>query len=235
VSHLLVHSPVLRDQLIALGAKPERVTCLPMPMDPAPLTAVDPAPLMRRLDLAGKRPLVLLGFLARRKGYDVALQALRELPEEYVLVAAGGEHQADTSGTEAWLQNEVRQAGLSHRVRITGYLPAEELEQAAALAEVVLAPFREMSASASLSYALARGKAVIASDLEPNRLLSCVRLFPQGNASALAAAVRAVTETPGIRLELERAALRHAENHSYSALAEETIGLYNQLLAVDAR
>lgn len=235
VSHLAVHSPVLRDELIELGARPERVSYLPMPMDPPPSAPVNPAPLVRKLALTGKRPLMILGFLSRRKGYEVALRALKELPEEYVLVAAGGEHEADATGTEGWLRAEAQRAGLEPRVRITGYLSADELEQATAAAEVVLAPFLEMSASASLSYALARGKAVIASDLPPNQELDCVRLFPRGDAAALADAVLAIAEEPGIKLELERAALRHAENHSYEALAEETIALYDQLLQVEAR
>ncbi|MGV3720660.1 MAG: glycosyltransferase [Actinomycetota bacterium] len=235
VSHLVVHSPVLRDELIELGARPERVSYLPMPMDPPPVAPANPAPWVRKFGLTGKRPLVILGFLSRRKGYAVALRALQALPEEYVLVAAGGEHEADATGTEAWLRSEAQRAGLEPRVRITGYLPDDELEQAAAAADVVLAPFLEMSASASLSYALARGKAVIASDLLPNRELDCVRLVPVGDAAALAEAVRAVAETPKTKLELERAALRHAGNHSYGALAEETIGLYNQLLQLEAR
>jgi glycosyltransferase involved in cell wall biosynthesis len=235
VRHLLVHSPVLRDELIQLGASPQRVTYLPMPLDPPPIVPTDPTPLIRKLRLTAKRPLVILGFLSRRKGYEVALRALSELPEEYVLVAAGGEHETDATGTEAWLRAEARRAGLESRLRITGYLSTEELEQAAAAAEVVLAPFLEMSASASLSFALARGKAVIASDLPPNRELNCVRLVPRGDAAALAAAVREVAERPSLRRELEEAALRHARRHSYAALAEESIALYDQLLQVDAR
>jgi len=235
VRHLVVHSPVLRDELLDLGAPAERVSYLPMPMDPPPAHPVNPAPFMRKLGLAGKRPLMILGFLARRKGYDVAIQALRALPEEYVLVAAGGEHEADATGTEAWLRSEARRAGVEHRVVVTGYLAEEELELATAAADLVLAPFLEMSASASLAFALARGKAVIASDLAPNRGLDCVRLVPRGDASALAEAVRTVSESPAVKRELERVALQHARNHTYGALAEETIALYDQLLGVEAR
>src|SRR5437868_8148599 len=65
-----------------------------------------PAPMLRALQLEGKRPLAILGFLARRKGYDLALRALRELPKEFVLVAAGGEHAAGKDGTEAWRSEE---------------------------------------------------------------------------------------------------------------------------------
>lgn len=230
VRRLLVHSPVLRDQLLNLGAPADRVTYLPMPVAPPPEAPVDPSPLIRRLELSGRRPLVILGFLARRKGYEVALRALRELPPEFVLVAAGGEHAADRSGTEAWLRRAAEELGVADRLRITGYLSPEALEQATALAELILAPFLEMSASASLAHSLARGKAIIASDLPANRELGCVRLVPTGDAEALAAAIRALAESPSARSELREAALSYARQQSYGALAEETIRLYHQLL-----
>ena len=179
--------------------------------------------------LEGKRPLVILGFLARRKGYDVALRALRELPPEYVLVAAGGEHAADRTGTEAWLRAEAERAGVADRLRITGYLPAERLEQAAALAEIVLAPFTSMSASASLHYALARGKAILASDLPENRSLDCVALVPPGEAEALAQAIRRLGAAPGERSRLEGAARGYARSHSFAALAADTLAIYRHL------
>ncbi|HEU4752994.1 MAG TPA: glycosyltransferase [Armatimonadota bacterium] len=226
----MVHAAVLRASLMELGAPPERVVYRPMPI-PAAGPAPDPAPLRRRLGLEGKRPLVILGFLARRKGYDLALEALRRLPAEFVLVAAGGEHAADRSGTESWLREQAAARGLSERLRITGYLSEAELEQATALAEVVLAPFTEMSASASLNYALARGKAVVASDLPENRRLECLRLFPTGDAAALAEAVRELAGSPGLRAALSRAALDYAAGHSYDALAEETLALYRELLS----
>lgn len=235
VEHWLTHSEALRDALIELGAPSDRVTYRPLPMALPAGPSPDPSALRHRLRLEGKRVLVLLGFLARRKGYEVALRALRELPPEVVLVAAGGEHAADRSGTEAWLRREAEQAGVADRLRITGYLDEAALEQATALADVVLAPFLEMSASASLSYALARGKAVIASDLGEISRLDCVRHVPPGDPHALAAAVREVTEQPSLRSELEEKALRYAHLHSYTALGEETRTLYDQLLKQFAR
>jgi glycosyltransferase involved in cell wall biosynthesis len=231
VGRWMVHAAELRDALVELGTPEERVIYRPLPIAPGPEAPPDTGPLRQRLRLAGKRPLVILGFLSRRKGYDVALEALRMLPEEFVVVAAGGEHAADRTGTEAWLRAEAVRAGVADRFIVTGYLSEEELEQAAALAEIVLAPFREMSASASINYALARGKAVIASDLPENRSTGCLELFPTGDAEALAAAVREVAGSPARKQEMSRAALEYAGRHSYEALAEETLRLYEELLA----
>lgn len=227
----MVHAAELRDALVSMGAPPDRVTYRPLPVASGPERAPDPAGVRRAHRLDGKRPLVILGFLARRKGYDLALDALRLLPPEFVLVAAGGEHASDRSGTEAWLHAEAAKRGLADRLRVTGYLPEDELEQITEAAEIVLAPFREMSASASLNFALARGKPVVASDLPENRALECVRLFPAGDASMLAAAVSEIAGSETARRDLGAAAAAYVADRSYDALAQETLRLYHELLA----
>lgn len=227
----MVHSRELREGLLHLGAREDQVIYRPIPVESAPAGPADAAGVRARLRLEGKRPLAILGFLTRRKGYDLALAALRRLPEEFVLVAAGGEHAADRTGTEAWLRAAAGAAGLADRVRITGFLSESDLEGVTALAEVVLAPFHEMSASASVSFALARRKAVIASDLEENRVLGCVRCFPRGNVEALVSAIKEVTGSPAVKELLEQAAGDYAACHSYSALARLTRQLYERLAA----
>lgn len=226
----MVHSVELRDALVGLGAPAERVLYRPLPVDVAPKTSPDPAPVRRSLRLEGTRALVIVGFLVRRKGYEVALEALRRLPREWVLVAAGGEHPTDRSQTAAWLQAEAERLGVAERLRITGYLPDAALEGVTALADAVLAPFREMSASASLNYALARRKLVIASDLPENRALNCVRLFPAGDGAALAAAVQELAADETERRRLLRSVDRYVREHSYDALAEATVQRYQELL-----
>lgn len=229
VKRWMVHAAALRDALVELGAPEERVIYRPLPTPPPPDRPVDTAPLRRKWGLNGRRPLVILGFLSRRKGYEVALAALRELPPEYVLVAAGGAHAADHTDTEAWLRAEAQRLGVADRFQITGFLAEEELEAAAMLAEVVLAPFHEMSASASLTYALARGRPVVASDLMEVRTLEGVRRVPPGDSSALATAVRSVVESAELRRELAAGAARYTLAHGYPALAAETREIYEEL------
>jgi glycosyltransferase involved in cell wall biosynthesis len=229
VRRWMVHAGELRDALLDLGAPEPRVHYRPLPVSPPPRGPVLTAEMRSRLKLEGRRALVILGFLARRKGYDLALEALRRLPEEYVLVAAGGEHEADRTGTEQWIRGLARELGVMDRLRITGYLSEPELEQVTALADVVLAPFHEMSASASLHFALARGKAVVASDLGENRTLNCVELFPAGDVAALESAIRFVGDAPLRKRELAAAAARYVRGHSYEALAEACLSLYREV------
>jgi glycosyltransferase involved in cell wall biosynthesis len=226
------HSRQVAVGLIELGAPASHVHYRPMPLA-VPERDADGSGFVRRSGLTGKRLLVIPGFLARRKGYDVALGALRELPAEYVLVAAGGEHAADHTDTGEWLKREAAELGVGDRFLITGFLSEDSLTEAIAAAHLVLAPFREMAGSASIAYSLARGATVVASDLPENRELSCVRLFPAGNPSALAQAVRDLGEAATTRARLSQAAREYARSHSYSALAEELARHYAEL-AIEA-
>ncbi|MBI3910111.1 MAG: glycosyltransferase [Armatimonadetes bacterium] len=226
----VVHSPSLRAALIALGAPADRIHLHPMPV-PEPLPLPDGDASRRRLDLVGRTVLTIPGFLARRKGYDLALAALARLPKRYLLLVAGGPHAADRTRTEDWLRAEARRHGVEDRFRITGFLSDERLSEVLVATDVVLAPFHSMSASASLHLALGYRKAIVASDLPPNRALDCVALFPVGDADALAQAIRAVVENTDRRRELEQAADAFARHHGYAALAERTLALYDAVLA----
>jgi glycosyltransferase involved in cell wall biosynthesis len=227
----IVHAEPLRTALLGLGAPAERVVRLPMPAPTVVSPLPDAAAAKGRWGLEGRVVLTIFGFLARRKGYDVALAALARLPRNYVLLVAGGTHAADHTEPEAWLRAEATRLGVSDRLRITGFLPAEEVPLAMAASDVVLAPFIEMSASASLHVALGYGRPVVASDLPPNRELGCVALAPVGDEIALARVIEEVATDAARRHALEVQAAEYVADHSYEALARATLALYDQLLS----
>jgi len=100
--------------------------------------------------------------------------------------------------------------------------------------DIVLAPFTEMSSSASLSVAISYGKAVIASDLAPNRKIyddgKCLELFKSGSSSDLKRAIMALTNNESRKSSLENAALAYAENYSYRRMAEVLNSIYKQVI-----
>jgi glycosyltransferase involved in cell wall biosynthesis len=99
-----------------------------------------------------------------------------------------------------------------------------------AASDLVLAPFTAMSASASIHLALAHGRPVLASDLEANRMLPCLALFPSGDAAALAREVMALHDDPERRAALRAAALDYTADHGVARLARETVALYEEVL-----
>jgi glycosyltransferase involved in cell wall biosynthesis len=227
---LIVHSAPLERDLLALGIPAARIHRMPMPV-PCVTPAVDDSDFRKRWELEDRFVVTIFGFLARRKGYEVALDALARLPERAILLIAGDAHPADPGDPRAWLREAIAARGLAERVRCIGYVPDETVPELMATSDLVLAPFTAMSASASLHLALGYGRPVLASDLEANRALPCVALFPSGDAEALAAAVVELQASPARRAELAEAARCYAATHGVDRLAQETVALYQDVLA----
>lgn len=226
---LVVHAPALKRGLEKLGIPAGRIRLLPMPA-PRVTRAESDAAFRARWGLEGRLAVTLFGFLARRKGYPTALDALARLPESVTLLIAGDAHPADRSDPRAWLEAEVAARGLTERVRFLGYVPDAGLPDLMRASDVVLAPFTAMSASASIHLALAHGRPVVASDLEANRLLPPLTLFPAGDPDALAAAVEALRHDPARREALGNAALTYAAENGFERLASETAAIYQGIL-----
>jgi glycosyltransferase involved in cell wall biosynthesis len=224
----LTHSAEVTTGLAALSVPKDRVETLPMPVpEPDPMPTADEA--KRALGLTGRRVLTIFGFLARRKGYDLALQALARLPADVTLLAAGGVHGADRSAPDTEVRSLAERLGVGERFRITGYLTAEQIPVVFAATDLALAPFREVPGSASLAQAQAYARPILASDL-PALRDSGAALFPTGDASALAAATQRLLDLPEERGRLAQASRAMAARHSYTALAERTAELYKEVL-----
>lgn len=150
------------------------------------------------LGLTGKRVITILGFMVRRKGYRLTIEALRSLPADVVALFAGG----PIAGREARadeLRAYAEQLGVGERVVITGYVAAQRLEQALAATHVAVCPFRDMSASGSLSTWISTGRPIVTSDLPQFREYDqlepgALRIFQPLTAEALTAAVRIVLD-----------------------------------------
>jgi len=229
VRHLIVHSEPLAASLRHLGVPAERISVLPMPIPS--IRSNDFNRYKQQLGWENKTVLTLFGFIVARKGYDVALRALRELPEEFVLLIAGGKHFADRTGYVEALQADIHRLGLEKRVRITGYLQEEELTQAMSATDIALAPFHAMSASASVAELLGHGKPVIASDLPPLRALAQevggITLFTAGDSHELAERIAQVASQQAegsIILPQGRA------GYSFRQLAEATADIYRRVV-----
>lgn len=171
----------------------------------------------------------VLGFLVKRKGHLLALDAMRLLPESVHLVFAGG-----SLGNDDRFEREVRERieamGLGDRVTITGYLDEADLDRYLKATDVALCPFAAVSASGSLSRWLAYDCPVVVSplpqlqhyeQLDPGAILSFSPYSPE----ALAERLNEVLERPlqadergssGLALELSAANIfrRHLEQFS---------------------
>ena len=117
-----------------------------------------------RLGLGDRRIVTLLGFVYGRKGHRYAVEAVPYLPDDVVMVYAGGPV-AGRSFAHDLAVAKAKELGLGDRFRITGYLSDEELENWIAATHLAILPFTDLSASGSLSSWISAGKPMLVSDL----------------------------------------------------------------------
>ena len=123
--------------------------------------SLDASAAKRELGLNGLKVVTLLGFVHNRKGHHLLLDALSYLPHDVFLVFAG-EPLGDAAAVR---QVHDRVARHHDRVRLTGYLPDEELNRYLAATDIAVCPFRHMSASGSVATWISARKPILASDL----------------------------------------------------------------------
>ncbi len=150
------------------------------------------------LGLSDARVITLLGYLTRRRGHRLVIDALRELPDEVTALFVGSVIEGRDSVGRA-LQAYAAEAGLAERVRFMGYIPDDELVRVLAATDVALCPFERMSASGALATWLSAGRPIVASDLAPFRELATMQpgalhLFRPYQPAALARCIGATLD-----------------------------------------
>ncbi len=234
----IVHTGPDREALLALGVAAEKIHVVAHGI-PSAAPMPDPDAAKQALGLAGKRVLSLFGFLAAKKGHLLALEALMHLSPDVMLLFAGEQHPDDHTEYVPLLREAIREKGLAERVRITGYLPEEQIPGLMAATDVALAPYLQSSGSGSLANLLAYGRAIVASDIIPHREIAseppaCLALFPSGDSAELAAQAQLLLDDGERRAALHQAALAYAARHSYAEMARETANIYHAVVNIAA-
>jgi glycosyltransferase involved in cell wall biosynthesis len=226
----------MRAALRANGLRPRRIAIVPTAADVEPAARTDPAP-------PGLLDAPLLAYAGEPDadgGIDLlldALCALRRRHRALRLVVAGGGDQA------ARVDGRIAAAGLGGYVRVTGNLPGRRAADVLALADVAVFPALPASAalapSRHLVNAMARGCAVVASDIACHRELlvhgHSGMLFAAGSGMALVDVLAQLLDDPARLRALGQAAARAAAvAHNWTVAAAGYRRLYAAVLA-DAR
>lgn len=193
-----VASPVIRENLERNGIDPARITLLP-------LYAPEPAD-ERRPMAVGRRMVLHVGGLLKKKGAWLMLRGLDRLPPDVELVFAGG------GELESELCGEIHRRGLGGRVRVMGELDPHGWSALLHQVTLVVMPSRwnEPLGLPGLQ-AMAHGKAVVAfrSEGVAGWLQDGVNgvTVPFNNAPAFLRAVRELLDTPPRLTEMGRRGL----------------------------
>jgi glycosyltransferase involved in cell wall biosynthesis len=236
--HIFVQSERMRDDVAAHGVPRRKMTAVPMGVD---LEAARPASLPPSEDprLEGKRVLVYLGSLDRRRRIDLLFEMLvtvRRLFPDVLLVIAGA---TDDEPHQRWLRQRADALGVQDAVLWTGWLPVEQAWRYVRAAEVALSPIPRGplldcgSPTKTLEY-LALGVPVVGNDNPDQKALLeegggglCVPFTAEDFAGAVC---RLLTDGD-LRRSLAHSGQRHvAAKRTYATLAAALAERYVQLL-----
>ena len=143
----------------------------------------------------------VLGWIHPRKHYELAVQLLAALDADYELWLIGAPPERSRSYGEA-LQALATELGVADRMTVTGYVDETELSLRIAALDVGLCPYRDASASGSMSTLLSARRPIVANDFAVAEELKelapdAIALVPDTDlASYRDAVVDAATTTP---------------------------------------
>lgn len=213
----------LKDTLIEMGVADERVTVLRNGVDLELFRPIDRAAARSALGLS-RRTLASVGLLIDRKGHHHIIRALKDLPDNDLLIAGDGPDRRA-------LERLVVEEGVADRVRFLGSVDQNRLREIYnAVDALVLASSREGWANVLLE-SMACGTPVVASAVwgtpevvaRPEAGVLMPSLDPQGVAEGVRRLFAAYPDREATR--------RYAEGFNWNATTEGQLKLFRGILA----
>lgn len=148
----------------------------------------------KRLGIPNKKKVVVsFGFLSWYKGADLLVEAAKALPNNYLLVLAGGEATSlkGKDYYQIYYRNLLAETTKPSNTKVTGFLSEKEIDLWFAAADLVVMPYRlSMGGSGSLQQALNRHKPVVISTAIEEGIGGRFPLtFKSGSANSLVTAI----------------------------------------------
>jgi glycosyltransferase involved in cell wall biosynthesis len=213
-----------------------------------PAEAIHALPNLVRLQASGRQPsqrqskvatgelvALLVARLVPTKGVEVALQAMAQLADRALRLRIVGEGDA---AYEASLRTLAKDLGVQHRVDFVGAVPPAKLQLEYESADLLVLPSWYEAFGIVLVQAMAAGLPCVASDV--GGIPSVVRdgqsglLFPIGDATALASALRQLEDT-NLRERLGTQAQRDAEQFNLETRFDDLMAMYQRAIAASEK
>jgi Glycosyltransferase len=225
----------MREQIADIfGVEGERVSVIPNGIDPRDLQPQDPAELRRlRLEFADpdQKLVLLVGRLVYEKGFQLALEAMpgviERVPGTRFLVAGSGTHEAE-------LRRQAEGLGLMEHGTFLGWIGDDVLHSLYPIADICVVPSIYEPFGLVALEAMASGCPCLVADTGGLREVvpheEAGLRFRARDPEALAEmAVRVLgDEQLGERLVSE--GLEHIRRFDWADIAEQTVGVYEQVV-----
>jgi glycosyltransferase involved in cell wall biosynthesis len=225
---VVVHSEHGARRLQAdFGVPGERLRVIPHGAFSYLAEQTDELPLPAELEAVEAPVILAFGLIRPYKGTDVLLEAMKRV-----------------EGAELWIAGMPRMAmdGLHALARqvpgtvrfVDRFIPDNEIPALMRRADLVVLPYRNIEQSGVLYTALAFGRPLVLSSLGGFPEIAergAARLVPPEDPKALAGALSELLGDSAAREQLGAAAAREAATtYSWDRIAEQTMGLYRELL-----
>ncbi|RMF78266.1 MAG: glycosyltransferase, partial [Planctomycetota bacterium] len=218
----------------------ERIVVIPHGVPDTPF--LDSEYYKDQLGFSGRTVILTFGLLSPGKGIETLINALPRIAEKHpdvLYVVLGATHpklkrqQGETYRHE--LQRLSRRLGVDDRVVFHDrFVELHELCEYLGAADVYVTPYlsRNQITSGTLAYAMATGKAIVSTPYwhaEEALADGRGRLFPFGDADALAEAVIAMLSDDDARNEMRHRAYAYARSHVWKEVARRYLTLFDDV------
>lgn len=196
----------LARRIIVTSPLTGRLLAADFSVDAALVTIAEPGtePASRSRGTGSPVHILAVGTISPRKGFDVLVAALAQLPDrDWHLTIAGSTDRDPTAA--AAVRAAIADAGLSSRVTLAGVLEPAALDILYGAADIFVSPSLFEGYGMALAEALARGLPIVAStggaaaETVPDRAALKVR---PGDVAALSEALASVLRDPALRARL---------------------------------
>ncbi len=217
----------LKNRLTELGAPEGKITTLRNGVDLNMFRPLRRGRIREAMDIKGP-VLASVGHLIERKGHDLVIDALTEIPDATLLIVGDGEEHSA-------LKRQAKNHGLADRVRFCGRVPHEDMIGVYNAADIlVLGSSREGWPNVLLE-AMACGTPCVATNVWGNaEVISSANaglLVEERSAKAIAAAAKKLLASPPERKDVRA----HAQAHSWEATADGMHAVFCELAEKSAR
>ncbi len=233
-----VHHPQNIVELVALGAPPERVNCLPLPISDLRFTDLAEAKLALDWD-SSQKVIATFGMMDPHKGVLELINAMPQLLQttDVKLLVIGAPHPSSEEGTQYLLNcmNRVTELNLMDKIRfLADFIPEDELTVTLQACDVIVLNYQSSryEGSACLTRALATGRPVVTSNAPALDLNSPVTLRTTEQFDLPHALRRALTN-PFLARSLRNELIDYAGQNNWENFARHNLAAYEQVITHD--
>ncbi len=170
---------------------------------------------------------VVVGYIGRlepHKGVENLIKAVKKMDSKLLLVGGGSDQKR--------LEGLVKKTGLKDKVKFTGYVPYHDIPKYYASIDIVVYPTLYEPLGNVILESMAAGKPIIASNVGgiPEIFQEGTGYLIKPDAKALQEKLELLLEDDKLRTRMGAEGKKKVKNHSWEAVAKETIKVCENVL-----